>query len=148
MSTTTTDSNEQEAPDPPISVMFHHAKRLYDAMLAESRMQVVEDDRMVVWEGAFTKLIADLNYSVPYHSKLKDHLVRMGCIQQLRRGGGSAPSVWWLKREPTEELFNHAAQLRKPGNAMAQQLKDLNNRVYELERTVRALSAGKAGSNG
>lgn len=63
---------------------------------------------MIVWEGFLTRFITEeLHLSVPYYSSVTQGLKRMGCIRQLRRGGGSSPSQWELKHEPTEELFNN-----------------------------------------
>jgi len=137
--------------------MFDHCVRVYAQMLSESEVQVDADtiddnggdsdesDVMVVWSGRYTKLIHDLNYSVPYYTAIKKNLVRMGCIQQLRRGGGTAPSVWWLKAAPTEEAFRNAVERKVPDakDAFQQQLGDLNRRLSKAERTIQALIDGK-----
>jgi hypothetical protein len=62
---------------------------------------------MVVYEGMLTKLVTeDLGLPVPYYTKVRQFLMAMGCIRQLRRGGGSAPSQWELIREPTIDLWD------------------------------------------
>jgi hypothetical protein len=109
-------------------------------MFEQSTLSEGEDGDMVTYEGHLTHLVKALNYSTPYYTKLRKHLMRMGCIQQLRRGGGTAPSVWWLKKEPDEESFKHAVEMLRPGNrpqdAIAQQLKDHNERILVLEQAL------------
>lgn len=64
---------------------------------------------MIVWEGFLTRFITEeLHLSVPYYTSVTQALKRMGCVRQLRRGGGSSPSLWELLTEPTEGLFNNS----------------------------------------
>jgi hypothetical protein len=132
--------------------MYDHSKRVYMKMLEEAKMEEVAGESgepMVLWTGHLTHLIKDkLNYSTPYYSSITQNLKRMGCIKQIRRGGGNAPSVWELLKEPSEDLFKNAEELRKPGNTsqdmFMQNMRDLNARLVQVEATVRALVDGKA----
>lgn len=94
--------------------MLRQAKAvtLYDQKDAEAISGVVDDSSpnvMVVWEGFLTRFITEeMHLSVPYYSSVTLALKRMGCIRQLRRGGGSSPSQWELITEPTTDLFDNA----------------------------------------
>lgn len=136
MSSTTAPSEEQK----PVSILYDHSQQLYNAMLAQAEEVEGENGPMMVYEGYLTRLVSDLHFSVPYYSKLRNHLIRMGCIVQLRRGGGSAPSKWELIREPDQQGFADAADLRRPGRdkfaALEQQIKDLNERVNVIEKAL------------
>jgi hypothetical protein len=99
-----------------------------------------DDEVIMVWEGMFTQLITSkLNLSVPYYSKIRGALINMGCVRQLRRGGGGSPSQYELVYEPTLEAFLKADQTapKAPAQtkdaATAQNILALNNRVSELE---------------
>lgn len=104
---------------------------------------------MVVWEGFFTKLITEeMGLSVPYYTVVRRELIRMECIRQLRRGGGSSPSQWELLREPTEELWHSAPPKRMLTNSKQDQTQgqvgDLNKRVERLEQHMEVLIAALA----
>jgi|1185.fasta_scaffold65760_3 hypothetical protein len=92
---------EDEAPLPAI---FGHACTVYKEMESEAEL-TTEENPQLIWEGHLTKLVARLHLSVPYYTSVTRELKRMGCIKQLRRGGGNASSQWLLVTEPTEELF-------------------------------------------
>jgi len=93
---------------------------------------------MIVYEGFLTTLITSkLNLSVPYYTSVRKALMRMGCIRQLRRGGGTAMSQWELIYEPTLEAFldQEVKKPRQPTrlDAANEQIEALINRVSELE---------------
>src|SRR5690242_10755198 len=112
-------TTEEQASAPPSD--FAHCKTLYEAMLAEAARvpdpeQPTEDNAgMIVYTGYLTKLVTQqLRFSVPYYTSLRHHLARMGCIKQLKRGGGSAPSEWLLIKEPTLADFLDDRPKRAP----------------------------------
>lgn len=122
-----------------ISAIYDHCVAVYKAMLEEAEMEELDG---LVYEGHLTRLIIqDLGLSTPYYTQVKRRLVAMGCIEQLRRGGGHAMSRWKLLTEPTEESFNSiASQKHAPKGkyaVLAQQLRDLNRRVTQLEMAFR-----------
>jgi hypothetical protein len=93
---------EAEVVDAPLPVMYEHCCKAYKAMLAAAH----KSGEDVIYEGFITALFTqELHLSVPYFSSIRKNLQDMGCIRQLKRGGGSARSIWLLVTEPTEELF-------------------------------------------
>jgi hypothetical protein len=89
--------------------MLQQAKAIttHDSALDEANNEDASQSTMIVWEGFLTRFITEeMHLSIPYYSSVTLALKRMGCIRQLRRGGGSSPSQWELIREPTEERFN------------------------------------------
>src|SRR5262245_56841836 len=125
------------ATSPP--ALFTHCETVYTAMLAKSVTKSAEGVQIQVYEGAGTKLFAELGLSTPYYSNVMTALKGMDCVRQLRRGGGGAPSQWLLVQPPTKELF---AALPDPSEkALAdavqqQQLNDMNRRIQKLEKAV------------
>jgi hypothetical protein len=136
---------------PPTPALFDHAKRVYEEMLARSTKQFVgvpgghtasDDDLEDVYEGHLTRLFSDLGIANPYYSKIRDALVAQGCIEQLRRGGGSALSKWIICKEPDEETFRNAIEMKRaPKGAtkvLEQQVKGLktmlNDAIDTMER--------------
>lgn len=92
---------------------------------------------MIVWEGFLTRFITEeLHLSVPYYSSVTLALKRMGCIKQLRRGGGSSPSQWELITEPTEELFTNKLPKKEPQVSRQSQLQE---QVNSQETRIKAL---------
>lgn len=124
---------------------YNYCCKVYELMEAE-QVPVKADDGslMRVWEGFFTKLITErLQLSVPYYSAIRGHLIRMGCIKQLRRGGGSSPSQWELLRPPSEALW-HSAPVRKGHVTSRQemsdsQINDLTKRMSRMEENFAIL---------
>src|SRR4051794_10906529 len=106
---------------PATPVLFLHCRQVYDAMMQQAfktgggETTDGPEPEMVVYEGRLVQLITrDLHLSVPYYSHVRTALMRMGCIRQLRRGGGGSPSQWELIHELTEELFLNSEPPRKP----------------------------------
>lgn len=126
--------------------VFRHCKAVYEAMLAESRtVQAEEDDdvTMVVYEGNLTTLITDkhegLGLATPYYTKTTQALKGLNCIRQLRRGGGTSPSLWELVTEPDLNEYEKYVKTGVPRSAsamMAQQIRGLNERVSVLEAAL------------
>jgi len=128
------------AADAPVA-LYGHCSITYQTMLSEATAIVIDDRTIVVWEGMLTRLItSQLNLSVPYYTAVTKALKRMGCIQQLKRGGGTAPSQWELLKEPTEELFANAMPNKVPKmdkyQAIQEQLDSQNNRILALEKIL------------
>jgi hypothetical protein len=123
------------------SVMYDHCKKVYEKMHHDAVVKAEGDIRMLVWEGFMTRLIqSDLGLAVPYYTAVRGHLTRMGCIRQLRRGGGNAKSQWEVIKEPTKEAFENA-EASKSTQARARethsaQINDLSKRVAKLENDI------------
>lgn len=65
-----------------------------------------------IYTGYLTRLFKDLYLSVPYYSSVMENLKRMKCVEQIKRGGGPAPSQWALVQPPDRMLFNMNQQPR------------------------------------
>jgi hypothetical protein len=104
---------------------------------------------ILVWSGYFTGLMRDLNLAVPYYTMVKNLLVDMGCIKQLRRGGGNSKSQWELIKPPTLDLWEalpdqdtgagRSAASESSVKSLQQQLAGLTTRVDSLERNIEQL---------
>jgi hypothetical protein len=82
-----------------------HCEKVYMTMRNTAKEKFEGEVPMIVWEGFLTQLMRDLELSVPYYSTIRSALIDMGCMRQLRRGGGTSPSQWELLKEPTLELW-------------------------------------------
>lgn len=120
-----------------LPAIFDHCLRTYKEMLSESRTvaEITGKDatRVVVYEGFLTNLITQkMRLSVPYYGRIRSLLIDMGCIRQLKRGGGTAPSQWEMITEPTVEMF---LKVYNPdGPQPGTKLGATNDRVSVLER--------------
>lgn len=133
-----------------LPALFDHCVRVWEAMERKSA-GTLEDDRHIeeglrgkpVYEGHLTRLFAELGLSTPYYTSVMTKLKRMNCVEQLRRGGGNAPSKWVLVREPSETLWNSAIQTRSRRTdriaRLEQQVKDLQQTTADLTGKVQAL---------
>jgi hypothetical protein len=151
-------NNEGEAAPP---TLFEHCVRTYRAMLEDAtRIEVQPDEEdgpeirgkeyVIVYEGFFTALITQkLSYSSPYYSSIKNALIRMGCIRQLRRGGSSTPSQWELIWEPTYEAFaKQEDKDKKPNPSKAKDIEgQLRQQVNTLSQRVAALEKWQSDVN-
>lgn len=118
--------------DDVLPAMYEHCCRTYSMMLSES----TKVGHVVVYEGYLTRLITQkVMLSVPYYGKIRTLLLEMGCVRQLKRGGGNSPSQWELITEPTEELFRkaHANNEAPQGET---KIGKLSNRVTEAEQAL------------
>ena len=141
--------------DGALPALYDHCLNTYHEMLRQAttviqpKKNVDDEDEeagsIVVYEGYLTHLVTkNLRLSVPYYTTIRQNLIRMGCIRQLKRGGGSSKSQWELIYEPTEEAFlkNRAAKRPKQRreDAFAEQIRNLSARVSELEDWKEAIN--------
>lgn len=126
-----------------VPALFEHAVRVYEEMKKNSEVDENYGDN-VVYEGHLTNLFKKLRLSVPYYTSIKNQLVGMGCIEQVRRGGGNATSRWVLWKEPDLAEWKDFAPARaRRGNAttmMQAQIKALSDRVAKLEELCEYLA--------
>jgi len=130
--------------------LYEHCCKVYKVMLSEAMALPVVDgvgdsestanieDTVMIWEGMFTKLITvQCHLAVPEYSRVRSALLRMGCVKQLRRGGGGSPSQYELCFEPTFERFKNQLETKVPQQTKESQvdqiIQALNTRVTELE---------------
>jgi hypothetical protein len=129
--------------------LYHHCVNTYETMLRKAKLVHPDNrndaqtydqnnlDSMMVYEGPLTQLITgDLHLSVPYYTSITRALKRMGCIRQLRRGGGSSESQWELIQEPDIDAFIEAVPKKVVApskyDMQAEQIKQLTSQVGEL----------------
>lgn len=131
-----TPSTTESAP----AALYGHCESTYTAMIAEAKSITSAETLLttVVWEGMLVNLITGkLHLSVPYYSSITKALKRMGCIRQIRRGGGTSPSLWEIIKAPSIEGFLKDLPIRevaKSKQALIQtQLDSLIARVGVLE---------------
>jgi hypothetical protein len=148
--------------------LFDHCCKTYNAMFREARpiehtVPVSDDGPMdgvdvktvsvMVYEGFLTQLITGkLTLSVPYYTKITQKLIQMGCIRQMKRGGGTAPSQWELVYEPTVEAFMRATPRPVPKQTKEDQtnrlILGLTKRITTLEDQVQSLIEAAAQAHG
>jgi hypothetical protein len=119
----------------PVPKQYDWATELYKKMLEEATPveQVAQPGDPVtpvmVYEGHLTRLFSELNIPNPYYTSLMKALKTMGCVEQLRRGGGAAMSQWVLHRAPTEDDFREFRERNAPNTSkfgqLEQQVRDL-----------------------
>lgn len=129
--------NNQASDAPP--ALFLHCVAAYEAMLNQAHYLNTDEQDILIYEGFLTQLVQkDLSLSVPYYTSIRKSLINMGCIRQLKRGGGTAPSQWELIYEPTFEAFESATPSKIPKQtkeeATMQQIQALSNRIGVLEK--------------
>jgi hypothetical protein len=126
--------------DVPLPAVYGHCVSVYETMLRQSKEANLNGEEFTVYEGSLTRLFNTLGLSVPYYSAVMTELKRMDCVEQHRRGGGGAPSVWILKCEPTPELYRLSAPPKstkaKPADITEQRLNDMNKRLGKVEEAV------------
>lgn len=125
----------------PIKAVYTHCERVYAEMMLEATAVEVDDETVYIYEGFTTKLFEKLGLSMPHYSAVLQELKRMGCVEQVKRGGGGAKSVWKLLEAPTLERFEEAPQrgtweTRKQNAELWQAVRTLRERVETLEKAV------------
>lgn len=102
-----------------------------------------EELEMLVFEGFTTKVFHELRLAVPMYTAVRRELLRMGCVEILRRGGGNSPSKWRLVQEPSYELWSDTANPRhvKTGKVaqLEQQGRDMREILGEYRSHIEAL---------
>ena len=129
--------------DVTMPALYTYSERVYEAMRSQSRPVYLEGDTQesLVYEGFITKLVLDdLKIHVPNYSKVMAALREMGCIEQLRRGGGSTPSLFLIfEQPPSRELWYEKVPEGPKSvashryDAMDQRLRDLQQRLDAME---------------
>lgn len=133
-----------------LPAVYEHACTVYrkmeeDAVLTAHDQYEENDSAVLIWSGHLTKLFAELHLSVPYYTSVTRELKRMGCIRQKRRGGGNAPSEWYVLMAPSEEAFladtrvNHVVERKTKMGMLEQQVRDLSKAVGEVRATNEAI---------
>lgn len=137
-----TESQEQEKPT---SVIFDHCVAVYTEMLSQAREEV---DGMI-YEGHLTKLITGhLGLATPRYTLILNHLKIMGCVEQLRRGGGNSPSRWLLRDPPDEDTFRSIENMNRAKSGkiagLEQQIRSLTSTMHSQAGLIAALQGAVA----
>jgi hypothetical protein len=90
--------------------MNSEALNLADAP-EDVRALVPEDRTGRVWLGTLTTRMERLGLGLYYYHVVKNALVDMGCLLQVRRGAHHRPGAWLLLAPPTEQRYR---ELGKP----------------------------------
>ena len=90
--------------------LWEHVCTVFGAMQKVAKSEKVAGKHALVWTGHTTHLFRELGLATPYYSSVLQRLQQMGCLKQLSRGGGSAPSRWELLDDPNFVDFENASQ--------------------------------------
>jgi hypothetical protein len=86
-----------------VRAIFRHTIRFYDTLDAKA----VEEDGVRVFRGHPTTIVTeDMKLPIPYYSKMRQALITIGCVQQIKRGSAKSKSEWVLVRRPLDEDFD------------------------------------------
>lgn len=117
-------------PGPPKTANLDYAKRILEKMVAES------DNGL--WTGNATELVGSIA-PMPSYGKLMGMLKGVGAITQVKRGGGTSPSVWEiLNPDPdwTAEVGKASGkitQLHTPAAVLTQRVDNLEKMVGGID---------------
>lgn len=118
--------------------LYQHCVALYDKL--DSYAEDLSDGRVFV--GVVSRIVMDeLGLAQSYQSKIVNRLRGMGSISLMKRGGGSASSVWMLHKHPTLDDFfdsdntgeRQKIREQEKHNALQQRVIDLANRIKKIE---------------
>lgn len=115
--------------------------QVYEQMSKGARAELYEGERVLIYEGYLTKLItgAPLKLPIPYYTDIMKVLQGMGCVRQIKRGGGTAMSQWALYKRPDEDNYKLYLSSKTPDRRTSktalveQRVNDLAERVSTLE---------------
>lgn len=133
-------TEETQTQTPP-GATYHHCKMVFEEMNRLAKDHEENEVTMRVYEGFLTKLFEDLGLSVPYYSKCTTALKQMGCIRQLRRGGGNSPSQWELLKEPTEQAYTTSVPKRERRTRADQMQSQINDLQLQLAATIAKINS-------
>lgn len=120
-------------------VLWEYAEQTYQAMLERAGRV----DEKLVYEGFISRMIIEeLKFPVPSYGKILYVLRQMGCIEQLKRGGGPTPSKWVLWKTPTLEDFN---KVHGPVRSKYEtQVSRMEQRIDDLTRQIGGVNIPQA----
>jgi hypothetical protein len=135
-----TDTDEER----PMKALYDHCVTVFDEMFKEAVPEDVSgvapdlaEPGYMIWTGHLTQVFARLGMATPYYTSVMSALKKMGCVEQVKRGGGNSMSKWRLVRRPEEDFFHAAEKLKSPTQgsqkALEQQMRDMNTRLTTLE---------------
>jgi hypothetical protein len=135
----------EDYPDKAPVKLWEHVCTVFAEMQRSSKNERVNGKHALVYEGHMTKLFRDLNLATPYYSSVLQRLKQMGCIRQLSRGGGSAPSRWELLTDPDYDDFEAVETSKREGKS---RLGDVEVKVADFGERLARLEAQQLGETG
>lgn len=126
----------------PLPALYGYLAKVYKQMEDEAEVETLPDDENetgLVYTGHLTVLFQGMNIPNPYYTSVTRALKAMGCVIQLRRGGGSATSKWLLVAPPTEVSFMDADLGKRRTVAGKGKVAILEQRIRDLTRRVTVL---------
>lgn len=124
----------------PTPVIFDHCVQVYQAMEKEAEPEDVAGTQVLVYSGHLTRLFQSQRLSMPYYSAVMRYLKSMGCVEQLRRGGGNAKSKWILRQAPNEDRFKSIVSTKTARDGwragIEQQLRAQQGQINELREAL------------
>jgi hypothetical protein len=124
------------APEEAPPKLYEHCLTVFGQMKKEAKATTIEDEHALVYEGFLTRLFNQLELATPYYTSVMQRLRKMGCVRQLSRGGGAAPSKWLLVDDPTWELFDGSENKLLRDNTWKGQV---NGQLLALQDRIQAL---------
>lgn len=126
------------------SELLVKCRTLYEAM--DKSAEDTPEGRF--WVGPLTVLLRDISQSgtSSNYSQVVGAMTDMGCISQIKKGGGKAPSVWRLDRPPSSEISHLISNTRNNYKSQRQEQSDnrvtaLNERLTRVEKDIAAIVA-------
>lgn len=132
--------------------LYQHCCTIWQAMADEADAATLGGVSTLVYTGFLTQLFRKNLLAVPYYSSVMSALKEMGCVEQTKRGGGSATSEWLILAKPDMNRWKNKAapgkwkEARKGSDAQIRQmltdcalrLTDAENKIKRLESIVYA----------
>lgn len=128
------DIEEIESTNP---LLYDRCVTIYNALYEQS--QVAHEGR--VFTGLVSNIFAEHKLSLGYYTPVMQRLRDMGCIEQIRRGGGGKPSVYMIYSAPTIGAYEDSKN--RPSKASREEAKtsQLQSTVVLLSQRVGALES-------
>lgn len=111
-------------------------------VIYEKLLEDAEDtgEGTFIWTGFMTEVFKDSGVGKNLYSTILKVLQSMGCISQLQRGGGTAPSVWVLHQAPAPELYRKQMDWYKNKATAVGNTAPMAQRIAHLEKQVEVLA--------
>lgn len=125
--------------------VVRHARALYDALLAESKVeQNIAGEDLIVFRGAYGKVYDSLGISRTYYGPIKRLFVQTGSVEFLQAAGNGRSTLVVLRHAPTDEDIQSVDRdtLTKRSEAATVEL------VARVEDSLKRLEAWREGLAG
>jgi hypothetical protein len=119
--------------------LWGHTQRVFKSMKDGAEL---DDEGRLIYKGYITHLFRNCNVPVPTYGPVLDILKRIGCITQVKRGGGGAMSEWQILDDLELDAFmamlgkDMAKSSARPNSkfpAIDQQLDDIRNNIGGID---------------